>query len=195
MKNARFTRSPCLATQLSPGPVLRPAGVRFPQDDVRNSRARRQRLHLPRALILKILRHVFRRRIHGLERFEIVHELVVEPAHDLANRLLELCEIHQESGRVELWPFERHTHAIIMAMHVLTLAAVTAQGVPRRKSLFYADLKHFSPNRPGRLSRPPLDRGTSGWTCRMGLKPPGSAFRIEKPRHVSQLVRHSVSRH
>src|SRR5260370_38118013 len=116
MKDGRFRRSQCLSTQLSPGQVLRPAGVRFPQDDVRNSRARRQPLQLPRDLIVKILRHVFRRRIHGLESFEIVHELGLEPAHDLANGLLELCESSQESGRIEMWPFERRTTSYIMAM-------------------------------------------------------------------------------
>src|SRR6266481_5493696 len=164
MKNARFTRSPCLSTQLSPGPVLRPAGVRFPQDDVRNSRARRQPLQLPRELIVKILRHVFRRRIHGLEGFQIVHELVVEPAHDLADHLLEPCEVHQKRDRIEPRPFERHAHAIIVAVHVLALASVSAQGMSCRKGLFYANLKHVSPKLRYTLAADPtLQEGLAEW--------------------------------
>src|SRR5882762_2686689 len=144
MKNDRFIGSP-VSKQLGPRPVLRSARIRFPQNHVRNPRPRRQILQLPRDLIVEILRHVFRRRIHGLEGFQIVHELVVEPAHDLADHLLKPCEVHQKPDRIELRPFERHAHAIIVAVHVLALAPVSAQGMPCRKGLFYANLKHVSP--------------------------------------------------
>src|SRR5216683_4238413 len=145
MRNDRFIASPVFQSALGPGPVLRPACIRFPQNDVRNARALRQTLQLPRHLIVKILRHIFRRRIHGLEGFEVVHELMVEPADDLANHMLELREVHQKPGRVELRPFKGHANAIIMTMHVLALASVAAQGMSCRKGLFYADLKHVSP--------------------------------------------------
>src|SRR5216684_3030753 len=144
MKKDRFIGSP-VSKQLGPRPVLRPARIRFPQNHVRNPRPRRQILQLPRDLVVEILRHVFRRRIHGLEGFEIVHELVVEPAHDLADQLFEPCEVHQEPDRIELRSFERHAHAIIVAVHVLALASVPAQGMSCRKGFFYADLKHCSP--------------------------------------------------
>src|SRR6202008_1807237 len=62
------------------------------------------------------------------------------------------------SDGVELRPFERHAHAIIVAVHALALAAVAAQGVPCRKRLFHADLKHFSPKRPRRLLRNSRER-------------------------------------
>ena len=108
---------------------MRPAGIRFPQNDVGNPCARRQILHLPGDLIVKILRHVFRRRIHALERFEIVHELVVEPSHYFADHLLELREVHQETDRIELRSLKRHAHAIIVAMHVLAFALVSGATV------------------------------------------------------------------
>src|SRR3989440_6294440 len=76
---------------------------------------------------------------------EIVHELVVELAHDLADHRLELREVNQESGGIKFRAFQRHAHAIIVAVHVLALPPVTAQGMPCRKSLFYANLKHVSP--------------------------------------------------
>src|SRR5439155_7876552 len=144
MKNARFTGSPT-SQPLRSRPVLCPAGIRLPQYDVRNPRSRRQIFQLPRDLIVKIFRHVFRRRIDGLEMLEIVHELVVELAHDLADHRLELREVNQKSGGMKFRAFQRHAHAIIVAVHVLALPPITSQGMPRRKSLFYADLKHVSP--------------------------------------------------
>src|SRR2546429_9538450 len=76
---------------------------------------------------------------------EIVHELVVELAHDLADHRLELREVNQESGGIKFRAFQRHAHAIIVAVHVLALPPVTSQGMACRKSLFYANLKHVSP--------------------------------------------------
>src|SRR5258708_16912409 len=106
IRNDRFIGSPVSRGQLRPGPVLRPAGIRLPQDDVRNLCSRRQTLQLPRDFVVKIFRNVFRRRIHGLKGLKIVHELVVEPGHDLANNLLELREVHQYPHRIERWSFE-----------------------------------------------------------------------------------------
>src|SRR5260370_1629468 len=170
--------------QLGPGPVLRPACIRFPQNDVRHARTRRQLLQLPRDLIVKIFCHVFRRRVDGLERFEIVHELMVEPPHDLADHLLEPREVHQEPDRIQLRPFERHAHAIIVSVHILALASVSAQGVTCRKSLFYADLKHCSPK-----WRDPLAADLPGsWPFRRGL-PTGP------PTAFAYLSRRETGRH
>jgi hypothetical protein len=53
-----------------------------------------------------------------------------EPAHDPPNHLLELREVHQQPDRIELRPFQRHAHAVIVTVHILALAPVTPQGVP-----------------------------------------------------------------
>src|ERR1700675_2884940 len=164
--------------QLGHGPVLRPPRIRFPQNNVRDARPRRQILQLPRDLIVKILCPVFRRRIHGFEGFEIVYKLVVEPAHDLADHLLEPCEVHQKPDRIQLRPFERHAHAIVVSVHVLALASVTAQGMSCRKSLFYADLKHGSPK-----WRYPLAADLPGsWPFRRDLPtgPPAACARLSR---------------
>src|SRR5437016_8305227 len=128
-------------------------------------RAWRQILQFPRHLIVKILRHIFRRRIHSLERFEIVHKLVIEPAHDLPDHLLELREVHQKPNRIELGPFKRDAHTIVVTVHVLALAAVTAQGMSCRKVLFHADLKHVSPkwSCPPAADLPALQEGFAEW--------------------------------
>ncbi len=59
--------------------------------------------------------------------------------------MLQMCEIYQQPDRIELWPFERHAHAVIMPVRVLAFAFVSAQRMARGKSLFNADLKHISP--------------------------------------------------
>src|SRR5258708_12811103 len=46
---------------------------------------------------------------------------------------------------MELGAFGRHADAIIVAVHILALAPVAAQGMSCGKRLFYADLKHVSP--------------------------------------------------
>src|SRR5258708_32318566 len=70
---------------------------------------------------------------------------MVQLAIDRADQLLESREVHQKPDRIELRSFERHAHAIIVAVQILALTPVTAQGISCRKSLFYADLKHVSP--------------------------------------------------
>src|SRR6267143_30052 len=164
MRNDRFTGSPVFQST-SPWPVLRAARIRLPQNHVRYPCSRRQPLHVPRDLIIKILRHVFRRWIHRLERFEIVHELMIEPAHDLPDHLLELREVHQKPDRIELRPFQRHAHPIIVAMDVIALAPVPTKGVHCQKSLFHPDLKHFSPKlrHPLAANIPARQEGLAEW--------------------------------
>src|SRR5260370_881403 len=151
--------------RLRPGRVRRTACIRLPQNDIRHPRARGQGFQLAANFIVKILRHIFRRRIEGLEGFQIVHELVVKPAHDLADHVLEPCEIHQKPDRIELRSFERYTHAIIMAMNVLALAPVAAQGMSCGKGLFHADLKHISP----KLRCPLVEDLSGSWPFRRDL--------------------------
>ena len=49
--------------------------------------------------------------------------------------------IEQADG-IELRPLQRHLYAVIMPVRILAFALVAAQGVPRRKCIFDADLKH-----------------------------------------------------
>src|SRR5260370_40856406 len=90
---------------------------------------------------------------------------MIEPAHALPHHLLELREVHQKPDRIELRPFQRHAHPIIVAMDVLALAPVPAQGVPCRKSLFHTDLKHFSPKlrHPLAANLPALQEALAEW--------------------------------
>jgi hypothetical protein len=125
-------------------PVLRPASIRLPQNHIRDPRSRRQILQSARHLIIKILRHIFRRGIHRLKGLQIVHKLVVQPPHNLPHNRFQSRKIHQQPNRIQLRPLERHPHAIVVPMHVLALPLVSAKRMPRRKCLFHADLKHSS---------------------------------------------------
>src|SRR5258708_6152365 len=118
---------------------------------------------------------------------------MVEPGHDLANHMLELREVHQKPGRVELRPFKGHANAVIMTVHVLALASVSAQGMSCRKGLFYADLKHVSPKLRYSFAAGLPGSWPSGATCRMGPQPLGTALHIKKPGDIGQFVRHPES--
>src|ERR1700733_2213435 len=62
----------------------------------------------------------------------------------IANHLLQMGEIIEQANRIKLWPLERDAHLVIMAVHVLALPFVSAQGMARGKSLIYADLeRHY----------------------------------------------------
>ena len=61
------------------------------------------------------------------------------------NHLLELGEVDEQADRIELRPFDRNAHAIVVPVHVFAFAAITAQRVTRRKCLFDANLKHPFP--------------------------------------------------
>src|SRR5260221_5497647 len=126
-------------------PIDRVRRVRFPNHRLDQPRSRRHFLQSRRHLLEKILRHIFRRRIHGLERFQIVLKLVIDLRYDSAQRMLHVRKIHQQPDSVELRPFDRHLHAIIMPMHVLALPLIPAQRVARRKRLFHTYSKHYFP--------------------------------------------------
>jgi len=59
--------------------------VCLPDDNVGHPRAARQSLQLAGDLIVKILRHIFRRGIHGCERLQIIDELMIQPVDDIAD--------------------------------------------------------------------------------------------------------------
>src|SRR5215469_1625294 len=144
--------------------ILRPARVRLPQNHVGDFRPRRHTLQLPGDLVVKILRHVFRRGIHALKGLQIVHELMIQPPQHLANNSLHLHKVHQQADRIELRPFHRNAYAVIMPVGILAFAFVAPQGVPCRERLFHADLKHFAP-----VVVPPVSE--ESWFCcfRRGL--------------------------
>ena len=78
---------------------------------------------------------------------------MIQPPQDLANNLLHLHEVHQQTNRIELRTLHGHTHPIVMSMRVFALALVAAQGMPGGKRFFYANLKHVSPGLLCPLSR------------------------------------------
>jgi len=55
-------------------------------------------------LIVKILRHIFRRGIHGCERLQIIDELMIQPVDDIADDALEFGEIDEQADGIELRP-------------------------------------------------------------------------------------------
>ena len=68
---------------------------------------------------------------------------MVDVADEIPQDPLELREIKEQAYRIKLFALKFNTHAIVMAVRVLALALVSAQGVSGRKCLFHADLKHF----------------------------------------------------
>ena len=59
-----------------------------------------------------------------------------------AHQPLDIHEIHQQPGRIQLLARDRHPHLIVVAMHVLALALVIAQRVSGREALFHGNFKH-----------------------------------------------------
>src|ERR1019366_3336078 len=94
---------------------------------------------------IKIFRDIFRRRVDDFKRRLIVQKLVIHAAHHVSNRPLQVREIVKQADRIELRPFKRDSDLVIVAVHVLALPLVSAQGVPRGKTLVNADLKHPFP--------------------------------------------------
>src|SRR5260370_23331958 len=92
--------------------------------------------------VVTVLRDVLRRRIPLVERFEIVHEAVIQVVDDLLHHALQLDEIYQQPYGIELLALHRHLDAIVVPMHVLALAAIIAERVSCREGLFHSDFKH-----------------------------------------------------
>ena len=91
------------------------------------------------------LGQIFRRRIHRVKRRLIVQKFVVEPLDHFAQHPLQVREIVEQPDRIQLRPFQRHPHPVIVPVRIFALALVPAQRVPGRKCLFHADFKHAHP--------------------------------------------------
>src|SRR5258706_11137054 len=87
-------------------------------------------------LIVKVPGHVFRRRVDGVKRGEIVQELVVQAADDGADQLLDVAEIPQQADGIQFFSLHRHLALVVVAVHIFALALIIPQGMPRRECLF-----------------------------------------------------------
>ena len=70
------------------------------------------------------------------------HKAMVEAIHNAVDELFHFHEIDQQADRVKLGAFNRQLHAVVVAVHVLAFAAVTAQGMSGGEGLFHGNFKH-----------------------------------------------------
>ena len=77
---------------------------------------------------------------------------MVDIANEVPQDPFEVREIKKQTYGIELLALNIHTHAVVVAVRILALAFISAQGVPGRKCLFYADFKHCV------LADPPAQR-------------------------------------
>src|SRR5580692_9542996 len=85
--------------------------------------------------VVEILGEIFRRGVQFIEWWKIVDETVIEIIDHRMNQLLHFDEIHKQADSIKLCAFHRQLDAVIVAVHVFTLAAITAQGVSGGESL------------------------------------------------------------
>src|ERR1700674_524263 len=137
MRKERF-----MAENILSNPVGRRSCVRLPDRDARDPRTLWHRVHLPRSLVIKKLREIFRRGIDDVEGRLIVQELVIHALHDIADHVLQMREIIEQADGIEAGSLENDSHFVIVSVWILAFPFVTAQGVPRGKSLVNAYLKH-----------------------------------------------------
>ena len=125
--------------------------VSFPDLNSLNSRGIGHLAHLFGSFLVKKLGDIFSGRINRIERRLIVQELMVDVGDEIPQDPLEVHEIKKEAYGIELFAFDFHTYAIVVAVGILTLAPIPSQGVSGRECLFYADFKHrFWADRPAR---------------------------------------------
>src|SRR5450631_879798 len=86
--------------------------------------------------IVKVAGQVFCRRVELDEWFEVIEHLVVDAVDDRTHDLLEQLEIQQQPGGVQFPAPQRQTNLVVVAMGVLTLAAIVAQVMSRGESRF-----------------------------------------------------------
>ena len=67
-------------------------------------------------------------------------------------------EIVEQADGIEAGSFQHDSHFVIVAVHILALSLVAAQGMPRGKSLVNADLKHRFPFKECMRENPELIR-------------------------------------
>src|SRR5882724_2112752 len=108
---------------------------------------------------------------------------MIQPRDNSPQSMLHVRKVHQQPNPIQLRPFNRNLHAIVVPMHVLALSLVSAQRVPRRKRLFHTYSKHNSPEPPS-LSLFAL--GTS--VPLNGAAISGGARRFHELRDLGQLL-------
>lgn len=78
-------------------------------------------------LLEEVAREVFGRGVQGGKRLEVVDHVVVEIIDGGTEDVLELLEIEQEAGFVELLPGQGDEDPVVVAVGVLALAVVVAE--------------------------------------------------------------------
>jgi hypothetical protein len=68
---------------------------------------------------------------------------MVDIANEVPQDPYEVHENKKQTYGIKLLALNIHTHAVIVAVRILALAFIPAQGVPGRKCLFYTDFKHL----------------------------------------------------
>ena len=116
---------------------------------------------------IEILGQVFRRRIDGGERLQLIHHLVVEIVHHRAQDVLQILKVQEQAGMVQGLAAKGHANAVVVAMGLFALAVVVAQVVPGGKGVFYSDFKHGLSTR-GTQSRRSLGTPTPAATAQIG---------------------------
>src|SRR6201996_2954596 len=67
---------------------------------------------------------------------------MVQPVDHRAHHLLQLLEVQQQPGRIQVLAAQGHAHLVVVPVRVLALAAIVAQIVPGRKPGLYRYLVH-----------------------------------------------------
>lgn len=103
--------------------------------------------------VIEALGNVLRGRIDRGEIREIVEELMVKGGNDGAQLGFDSREVLKQADGVEVVAAQLKADAVVVAVRVLALAAVTAQGMTGGKGFFHADLEHriIIAKEPGRL--------------------------------------------
>lgn len=92
--------------------------------------------------VIEALGDVLRGGIDRGEVGEIVEELMVKGGDHGAQLGLDGREVLEQADGIEVIAAQMNADAIIVAVRVLALAAVTAQGMAGGKGFFHADLEH-----------------------------------------------------
>src|SRR5205814_10121047 len=97
-------------------------------------------------LIIEVPGNILGRGIELNERLNVIQHLVVQPINYEFHDFLQVFEVKQQSGPVQLRSAQRYTDFVVVPMRVLTLALVIPQIVARGKRIFYGDFVHPSPS-------------------------------------------------
>src|SRR5712692_6998689 len=143
-----YVDSPWMEWKISETCTLLPIGsggsIRLPDLDLAHADGYRRRVfaEAARHLLIEVAGQVFGRGIQLVEGRDIVHELVVQLVDDGLHQPFHCDEIAQQAGGIELGAAQGDADFVVVAVHILTLAPVPAQGVPGREAPLYGNLKH-----------------------------------------------------